>query len=337
MKKLLLLLLLYPFLSHAQDSLKAYQNYDFRAGDKIIFEDNFATDKEGEFPAHWDMISGQGVVNMVGGVPSFFLIEGNYAKVKPYMKTNKYLTDSFSVEFDTYPTQNAYGAMVYMYGQSHVSMNVQLNAATVVWNFSNTKTLAGNLPAEISKANYFNKWHHIAMAYIDDQLKIYVDQYRILTVPHCGLKPQNLEVTGIGDKKNPIIFKDFKIAGGAGMNMLDKLLTDGRFVTHGIRFDVNSAKIKPESMGVINDIVMLLKAHPDLKVEIDGHTDSDGTDAANLILSQQRADAVKETIIKAGIDGSRLNTKGFGESKPISDNKTPEGKANNRRVELIKM
>ncbi len=336
MRKLLLLLLLFPFHSKAQDTLKAYQNYDFRAGDKIIYEDNFAADKVGEFPAHWDLMGGQGVVNMVGGIPCFLLIEGNYVKVKPYMKTDKYLTDSFSVEFDTYPTQNAYGIMIFMNGSNHTNMNVQLKPASIVWNYSNTKTLFGNFPAEILKTKYINSWHHIALAYIDDQLKIYVDQYRILTIPHCGLKPQNLEVAGIGSKQNPIIFKDFKIAGGAGMNMLDKLLTDGRFVTHGIRFDVNSARIKPESMGVINDIVTYLQAHPDLKVEIDGHTDSDGSDESNLILSQQRADAVKAVMINGGINALRLTTKGFGESKPINDNKTPEGKANNRRVELVK-
>lgn len=336
MKKLLLILLLYPFDSNAQDSSKAYQNYDFRAGDKIIFEDDFAADKDGEFPAHWDLGSGQGVVNMEAGIPCFLLIEGNYAKVKPYMKTDKYLTDSFSVEFDTYPTPGAYGIMIYMYGPNHASMNVQLKQESVTWNFSNTKTLSANLPVEISKAKYFNKWHHIAMAYIDDQLKVYVDQYRILAVPHCSLQPQNLEVAGIGSKQNPIIFKDFKIAAGAGMNMLDKLLTDGRFVTHGIRFDVNSAKIKPECMGVINDIAAWLQAHADLKVEIDGHTDSDGADAANLVLSQQRADAVKAVMIKSGINASRLSTKGFGESKPVSDNTTPEGKAYNRRVEFVK-
>jgi hypothetical protein len=89
MKKLLLILLLSPFYLNAQDnSTKAYQNYDFRSGNKIIFEDNFATDKDGEFPAHWDLVSGQGVVNMQAGIPCFLLIEGNY-KIPSSSKTLK--------------------------------------------------------------------------------------------------------------------------------------------------------------------------------------------------------------------------------------------------------
>ena len=88
-------------------SVKAYQNYDFRAGDKIIFEDNFATDQDGEFPAHWDLLNGQGVVNKVTGIPAFLLTDGNYGRIKPYMKTDSYLTDNFSIEFDYYMGHDA--------------------------------------------------------------------------------------------------------------------------------------------------------------------------------------------------------------------------------------
>jgi outer membrane protein OmpA-like peptidoglycan-associated protein len=79
-----------------------------------------------------------------------------------------------------------------------------------------------------------------------------------------------------------------------------------------------------------------MKDNPDIKFEIGGYTDSDGDDAYNMTLSQQRADAVKTQLTSMGIDASRLTTKGYGETKPISDNKTPEGKANNRRVEFVK-
>jgi OOP family OmpA-OmpF porin len=83
-------------------------------------------------------------------------------------------------------------------------------------------------------------------------------------------------------------------------------------------------------------IVGVLKDNPDLKFEIDGHTDATGTPAHNATLSQQRADAVKAQLTTMGIDASRLSTKGFGDTKPISDNVTPEGKANNRRVEFVR-
>lgn len=81
----------------APPSVTAYQNYDFRAGDKIIFEDNFATDEDGEFPAHWDLNKGQAVVNKVTGLPAFLLTDGNYCGVAPRIKTESYLTDNFSV------------------------------------------------------------------------------------------------------------------------------------------------------------------------------------------------------------------------------------------------
>jgi OOP family OmpA-OmpF porin len=89
-------------------------------------------------------------------------------------------------------------------------------------------------------------------------------------------------------------------------------------------------------MGEINLVTALMTSHPELKFEIGGHTDSDGDNAYNLKLSQQRADAVKQQLISQGIDASRFTTKGYGSSKPIADNTSPEGKANNRRVEFTK-
>ena len=318
-------------------SVTAYQNYDFRAGDKIIFEDDFASDADGEFPSHWDLASGQAVVNKITGKPSFLLTDGNYCRVSPRMSNNSYLTDNFSIEYDTYMPNGAYGLIIYMYDNEDHDMSVHTTAGDVTWSFSNTNSLNGSLPSAIRESNYYNKWHHVAMAYKNDQLKVYVDQYRVLTVPHCNFKPARFECAGIGNQDNPIIFKDMKVADGASMNMLDELTTKGKFITHGINFNVNSADLKPESMGVIGDVVKYMKEHGDLKIEIDGHTDSDGGDDANMKLSQARADAVKNAMVKAGIDSARISTKGLGESKPMASNDTPQGKAENRRVEFVKM
>jgi OOP family OmpA-OmpF porin len=119
--------------------------------------------------------------------------------------------------------------------------------------------------------------------------------------------------------------------------MLGKKFTETKIITHGINFDVDKATIKPESMGTLNMIVQVMKDNPEIKFEIDGHTDNTGSASHNLALSQQRATAVREQLIKMDVDGSRLTAKGFGDSKPISDNNTLEGKANNRRVEFVKM
>ena len=118
--------------------------------------------------------------------------------------------------------------------------------------------------------------------------------------------------------------------------MLDKLTTDGKIVTHGILFDTGKATIKPQSMGVLNEVVKMLKENAAVKIEIDGHTDSDGSAQLNQKLSQDRADAVKSQLVTMGIDAGRMTTKGFGATKPMDNNTTPEGKANNRRVEFVK-
>jgi outer membrane protein OmpA-like peptidoglycan-associated protein len=120
------------------------------------------------------------------------------------------------------------------------------------------------------------------------------------------------------------------------MNMIGKKFTEAKIVTHGITFDIDKSDIKPESMGTLNMIVKVMKDNPDLKFEVDGHTDNTGQAAHNLTLSQQRADAVKKQLVKMGISAGRLTTKGFGDTKPISDNDSPEGKANNRRVEFVR-
>ncbi len=141
---------------------------------------------------------------------------------------------------------------------------------------------------------------------------------------------------GLASNENPLIFTNVRVARGGGMNMLGRLLTDGRFATHAITFDINKSTIKNESMGFINQMVKFLNENPTVKLEIGGHTDSDGEEAANQKLSLARAESVRSLLSDLGIDSGRLTTKGFGESKPMNGNETPEGKANNRRVEFVK-
>jgi len=108
-------------------------------------------------------------------------------------------------------------------------------------------------------------------------------------------------------------------------------------VRHGILFDVNSDRIKPESYGTLKELAGVLTESGDVKVVIIGHTDSDGDDAANMDLSKRRAASVKSALVSEfKIDAGRLETDGKGESQPIDKNDTPAGKANNRRVEFIK-
>jgi outer membrane protein OmpA-like peptidoglycan-associated protein len=192
-------------------------------------------------------------------------------------------------------------------------------------------------PPTIAFDNYINKWHHIAIAYKNKRLKIYVDQYRVVSIPEIALNSNVMSMRGEGKPDKPVMFANFKLAQGAGIKTQETKFTDTKIVTHGINFDINKADIKPESTGTINAIVGILKSNPELKFEIQGHTDNSGVAANNLTLSQKRADEVKKQITALGIDATRLTTKGYGDTKPISDNGTPEGKANNRRVEFVKI
>jgi len=108
-------------------------------------------------------------------------------------------------------------------------------------------------------------------------------------------------------------------------------------MSHGILFDVNSDRIKPESYGSLKEIAGVLTENKELKVQIVGHTDSDGDDAANLELSKRRAASVKTALTREfSIDAGRMDTDGKGESQPVDSNNMPAGKANNRRVEFIR-
>ena len=118
----------------------------------------------------------------------------------------------------------------------------------------------------------------------------------------------------------------------------DALAADGRVATHGILFDSGSDKIRPESTPTLKEIGKMLSDHPELRIMIEGHTDNVGDDASNLSLSERRAASVSAYLTSNfGVDAARLESKGFGETKPVAGNDTAEGRQNNRRVELVKL
>ncbi|HEX3067348.1 MAG TPA: OmpA family protein [Thermoanaerobaculia bacterium] len=123
---------------------------------------------------------------------------------------------------------------------------------------------------------------------------------------------------------------------GAEATMEKELEHAGRTRVYGINFDTSSDVIRDESKPTIDKMAAMLKAKPDWKLTIEGHTDSSGGDAQNLPLSQRRADSVKSYLVNAGIAADRLTTKGFGASQPLAGNETATGRAQNRRVELAK-
>jgi outer membrane protein OmpA-like peptidoglycan-associated protein len=117
--------------------------------------------------------------------------------------------------------------------------------------------------------------------------------------------------------------------------MYDALSKDG-FLALYINFDTGKSDIKPESQGTVGQIAALLAAHPELKLSIEGHTDNVGAPAANKALSEARARAVMAAVVKAGAGAARLAAVGWGQEKPVADNRSEDGRAKNRRVEIVK-
>lgn len=117
--------------------------------------------------------------------------------------------------------------------------------------------------------------------------------------------------------------------------MMDALNKDGFLALYGILFDTGKDTIKSESEPVLTEIVSLLTNNASLKLSVEGHTDSAGNAKFNETLSQKRADSVKKWLVGKGVDAKRLQTKGWGDTKPVAD-RTEDGKAKNRRVELVK-
>jgi outer membrane protein OmpA-like peptidoglycan-associated protein len=119
-------------------------------------------------------------------------------------------------------------------------------------------------------------------------------------------------------------------------SLSDEISKSGHVAVYGINFDTGKAAIQPDSEGVLNEIVKLLQQTPDLKLRIEGHTDNQGNAAANQALSEKRAQAVVSWLTVHGIAAARLSGKGLGQTQSVADNSSEDGRAKNRRVELVK-
>ena len=326
-----------------------YAKSDFVPGDEIIFEDLLVGEKLGEFPSMWDLKEGNAEVVSVGGENAIHM--GAETLIMPYMKEKDYLPEEFTIEFDLY-------VPCYYGGNDKVSMNNRYNidlvdaAGEVVfqayWYNGNNEM---GVPREIAwlwhnggeesqgegtVAFNMSDFNHIAISFNKRALKFYVNGVRAANIPRCDA-PTRFQICSYdGASEDERFIKNVRIAKGA-VPLYDRMMSDGKFITYGITFDVGKATIKPESMGEINRIVQLMTENPDLKFSVEGHTDSTGNATSNQTLSEQRSQAIVAKLVELGIAQDRLTAVGKGQNSPIADNNTDEGRAKNRRVEFVKM
>ncbi|PKN99372.1 MAG: hypothetical protein CVU43_15360 [Chloroflexi bacterium HGW-Chloroflexi-5] len=318
-----------------------WAKYDFVPGDEVIFEDGPGQNEEnGEFPSRWDLVSGHVEIAGVNGETVIMFLDGG--EIIPYLKNSDtdYLPEVFTIEFDFYRPKDGNRVTIYLTDQKNQR---GLYEATQDFDITPVRVDApGGITAEYSGRDYTyckeGCWTHISIAFTKGKLKVYIDDTRVINIPHYEFNPTGFTFYPyFADATEGKAFyaKNFRIAKG-GVKYYDRVLSDGKIIVNGIRFDVNKATIKPESNGAINEIFKLMQKQPDLNFSVEGHTDSDGDGALNQTLSENRAKAVMERLIDMGIKANRLKSAGWGESKPIGENTTPEGKANNRRVEFVK-
>jgi outer membrane protein OmpA-like peptidoglycan-associated protein len=125
-----------------------------------------------------------------------------------------------------------------------------------------------------------------------------------------------------------------KITASAPRAVTPSPRVEKRIVLRGVQFNFDKADVRPEAEVILDEAARVLKENRDVRVEIAGHTDSIGPEAYNQGLSQSRAKSVRDYLVEGGVDSARLSWTGYGESRPVADNASEEGRAQNRRVEL---
>lgn len=327
------------------EELNLWSKYDFVAGEKVIFEDDLSIEESGEFPSRWDLLSGSVEIASLGG-ENVIHFSNNNSIIFPLMDNKDFLPEVFTIEFDVFFEKDGVVRSdfykIRFFEGTYMRAKIdgkEINTIDVSWNKIMMGAFGGKTKSYIDeKKNFQPKWKHVALAFNKRSLKVYLDQERLINIPNLGFKPKMFSIDGHYDDRyiKMSSIKNIRVNEG-GKKLYDRIMEEGKFVTRGILFEVSKATINGESMGTINEIVKLMNKYPDLDFRIEGHTDSDGDDSFNQELSEKRAAAINSLLVEHGIDSERLESKGLGESKPVSENKTPEGKANNRRVEFIKI
>jgi len=335
-------------------SAKSNSKFDFEPGNKVLYFDNFERLNIGDFPAEFNTNASGEVVNVNGKTGKWLSMTKNGAFIPESIKV---LPDNFTLEFEVgligEPTNNYTGLalnfttnkdglfkdVLFDWSSSILYLHPGADLASIQILPSSGENEINNeipMPQWSSKKKNFAK---ISIWRQKGRLRVYVNEDKLVDAPRffAESKPYHLAFSRRFFDDSELLMTNIRYA-IAGEDTRSKLISEGKFVTNGILFDVNSDNIKPESGAVLKEIASTLQENPTVKVKIIGHTDSDGDANANLALSKKRALAVKNSLINFyGINGNRMETDGKGESQPVQSNNTTSGKSQNRRVEFIKL
>ena len=331
---------------------KSSTQYDFVPGENVIFFDDFSQDAIGDFPALW-------TANSAGEINTINIAQGNWFNLNSTDGNYFYLNDinfpkNFIIEFDIVPkkTGGRIATGLLLYGESkrkEMDNNpnpgnggIMISIEKQNWNTWGYKEGEKEKITGNSKVNpvVAEKVNHVIIWFQGRRVRIYHQEAKVLDIPtniYDGVKLSRLCFRLSRGASCGSYISNLRIT-DASPDMRSKLITEGKLVSYGIYFDVNKDVVKSESFGTIKQIADVLKENANVKIKIVGHTDSDGDDKSNLDLSQRRAASVKSVLVKEfGIDASRIETDGKGESEPVAKNDSVINKALNRRVEFIKL
>lgn len=369
-KYVIILFITFSYIANGQETpvanFTSYSKFDFVPGEKVIFFDDFSRDNTGDFPVKWNT-NGKGEVVTSNAYPGKWLKMRNATTYLPGIISDKFpenytleydmiaygedRTGSFNLEFTSLPTKTEVPDASAPTGNTGLFLTTEMQADGAI-RFLTQTTIStngeqkdGGSTTDINDQTLQDKAgekFHVSIAVNKQRFRFYINEVKVLDLPRVlPVGVYNAIVFRMWgwaeDHPFDALISNVRYAEGT-TDVRSKLITEGKLVTRGILFDVNSDKIKPESYGSLKEIAQVLKDNPAVRIKIVGHTDNDGDDNANLVLSKSRAAAVKNSLSKDfGIDAARMETDGSGESSPVSPNTTVEGKANNRRVEFIKL
>ena len=322
-----------------------WSNYDFVAGERVLFYHDFEGSRVGDFPSRLGFIAGNLDVVRLGDNQVLRIGEGTSEGGRGgngcfTITLPEALPEQATIEFRVRTSDPLRRANLQLFSDASDDTpdprcTYPPNPHVFVSKDSRGLQFPGGYGAATSSTSRgfpTGEWLDVRIAADGDYWKMYVNEERVANAPQYAFPRSNKLHVFLNVYRYSLFVDDIRIAEGGPNNVPDDFGASGLIETTAIRFDSGSDRLRPESTGILNEMVALLEASGDARVRIEGHTDSDGTEAANQDLSERRAAAVQRYLTRRGIAASRLETAGFGESLPVADNGTPEGKAQNRRV-----